>query len=335
MEQGRKNVLMICPGFFGYREAIAREIENLGFSVDVYDERLEGGFWAKAMIRLNCRLYYPVIEKYYGRIVAENRHKDYAYIFVVKGEAITPRVMQQLRQTWPRAEFVLYLWDSVKNVPQGQTRLGWYDRVLTFDPEDAKAYGLQFRPLFFSREFSGIPSGGENTYAVAFIGTAHSIRPRVIHQLTQQCQSLGKKIFAYQYCPYPAVYWKGVLTNRNFRYLKPSQVHYTPLSKEEIREIYSKSSCVLDVEHVQQTGLTMRTIELVGMGKKIITTNFRVREYDFYDPNNIYILDKDEPWLDPAFLEAQYRPIPGEIRQRYSIEAFVRDIFNVRERYEN
>ena len=61
MEKGRKNVLMICPGFFGYREAIAREIENLGFSVDVYDERLEGGFWAKAMIRLNCRLYYPVI----------------------------------------------------------------------------------------------------------------------------------------------------------------------------------------------------------------------------------------------------------------------------------
>ena len=198
MEKGRKNVLMICPGFFGYREAIAREIENLGFSVDVYDERLEGGFWAKAMIRLNCRLYYPVIEKYYGRIAAENRHKDYDYIFVVKGEAITPRVMQQLRQTWPRAEFVLYLWDSVKNVPQGQTRLGWYDRVLTFDPEDAKAYGLQFRPLFFSREFSGIPSGGEDTYAVAFIGTAHSIRPRVIHQLTQQCQSLGKKIFAYQ-----------------------------------------------------------------------------------------------------------------------------------------
>lgn len=328
-QRAEKSVLMICPGFFGYREAIAEQMRALGCHVDVYDERLRGGFVAKAMIRLNCKLYYPKIRRYYASIVQENAGKDYDVVFVVKGEAITQEVMELLRSAYPRAEFVLYLWDAVANVPDGENRIGRYDRALTFDPGDAQKYNMQFRPLFFGNEFASGAQGKGYAYDVAFVGTAHSIRPRVVHDVKEQCRRLNRKVYSYFYCPYRLVYWKGVLTNRNFRYLKQKDVHFTPLAKETINEIYSESRCVLDVEHTNQSGLTMRTIEMVGMGKKIITTNRQIKQYDFYDPNNILVIDRDEAKIDPDFFDREFRPIPESVRRGYSIEAFVRDILKL------
>jgi hypothetical protein len=52
---------------------------------------------------------------------------------------------------------------------------------------------------------------------------------------------------------------------------------------------------VLDIQHPRQTGLTMRTLEALGAGKKLVTTNVQVKEYDFYDERQVRVVDRMNP----------------------------------------
>jgi len=327
-----KKILMFGPDFFGYRETIADELRGMGATVDLYDERPNNGVFCKIMLRYNISLYHGAVMKYYSRIVQENRDKQYDYVFVIKSEAINEKVFAMLRQAWPQAQFILYLWDSVKNVPDGERKIRLYDRVLTFDHVDARHYGLILRPLFCRKEYAAQPENRERyAYDAAFIGTAHSIRPQVVRMLEKICRERGSKCYSYLFLPHILVYFYNKLRNRYYRGVKRSDIHFDPLPADEVRRIYDDSRCILDVEHTEQRGLTMRTIEMVGMGKKLITTNSGILEYDFYDPNNICVIDRHDPKIPEAFWSSAYLPVPKEVLDRYTLNAFVRDIFDRKE----
>ena len=83
---------------------------------------------------------------------------------------------------------------------------------------------------------------------------------------------------------------------------------------------------IVDIQSPLQTGLTMRTLEMVGLKKKLITTNIDIVNYDFYNPNNIMVISRDNPKLDKRFFESDYVDIPSEIYQKYSITSWILDI---------
>lgn len=78
----------------------------------------------------------------------------------------------------------------------------------------------------------------------------------------------------------------------------------------------------------------MRTIETHGMRKKLITTNQNIKNYDFYDENNILIVDRKNPVIPYAFVESKYKMLPENIYDKYSLTYWIKTIFEGRE-YEN
>ncbi len=117
--------------------------------------------------------------------------------------------------------------------------------------------------------------------------------------------------------------------NKAFRMAKMSNFEFNSLSKEELIQRIERSRVVLDIQHPSQKGLTMRTIEMIGAGKKIITTNKEIKEYDFYDPNNIYYLDRDTIELDKSFFETPYQMLDKEIYHKYSVDGWLQDVFSL------
>ena len=232
-----------------------------------------------------------------------------------------------LRAAFPKARFVLYLWDSVENIPACRERMRQYDKVLTFDPADAQTYGLLFRPMFYAPEdvLTGDASQ-EYEYDVTFIGTAHSIRPRVVKQVEALCRARGLRCFTYFYSPHILAFLYQKLRNPGFC-LRWKEVHQTPLSAQEVREIYRKSRCILDVAHTRQRGLTTRPFEMLAMGRKVMTTSSLIRQYDFFNAQDFCVIDPAAPTVDERFLQTPYQPVPREVLERYSIGAFIRDIF--------
>lgn len=327
MAPEQKNVLIFCPAFFGYQNRIAQAFKDEGYSVDLYDERPNNGFICKTLLRLNFKPYKAVVQKYIKKIINANKDKKYDYILVVKSEAFGEKELELLRNAYKNAEFVLYLWDSVVNIPDGEKKIGFYDKVLTFDPNDAEKYNIPFLPIPYGKEYAENKQIDDYKYDVAFIGTAHTVRPRVVKLIKKQCEEMGRKCYTYFYSPHILVYFLNKLTNKDYKYISRKEVNFKGLTSKEVCEIYASSRCVLDIEHPRQKGTTTRPVEMLPMKKKIITTNTYVKDFDFYSENNFLIIDRNNPVIKEEFFETPYMESSNEVVEKYSPKTFVRRCF--------
>ena len=89
-----------------------------------------------------------------------------------------------------------------------------------------------------------------------------------------------------------------------------------------------RTKVVIDIQHPKQTGLTMRTIEMIGAKKKLLTTNTSVRNYDFFSASNIAIIDRKAPEFNLEYWKNSYEELPKDIYEKYSIDGWFQDIFH-------
>jgi len=326
VSESKKKVLLFCPKFFDYQKRMSEAFIDSGYEVVLYDERPSNSFIGKASLRLNLKFYKSVVKKYIKRVIEENKNTDFDYIFVVKSEALGKSEVELLKDAFPNAKTILYFWDSVVNIPDGEKKIAYYDKVFTFDPNDAEKYNLPFLPIPYGKEYTKSEKAEEFEYDVAFIGTVHSVRPRVVKQISKQCEEMGRKCFTYLYSPHILVYMLNKLTNKDYKYISLKEVNFKPLPTAEVCRVCNLSRCVLDIEHPKQNGTTTRPVEMLPMGKKIITTNSHVKNFEFYNKNNFLIIDRENPKLDEEFFKTEYLPVEDGILEKYSPENFVKTV---------
>ena len=68
-------------------------------------------------------------------------------------------------------------------------------------------------------------------------------------------------------------------------------VTHTSIPTEDFRRMIATSRIVVDTSNGYQDGLSARFMWALGLGKKIITNNKSVVTYDFYNKNQIYVID--------------------------------------------
>ncbi len=115
------------------------------------------------------------------------------------------------------------------------------------------------------------------------------------------------------------ILWKSRITDFRFDALK----------KNEIVDYVEKSNVVVDIQHPNQIGLTIRTIEVLGARRKLLTTNNDIVNYDFYNPNNIQVLDRDSVNVDISFFRKQMVELDETIYKKYSIDGWISVIFSL------
>jgi hypothetical protein len=201
----------------------------------------------------------------------------------------------------------------------------YFDKVLTFDPDDARRLNIFFRPLFFS---SGVQKGEvlNNGIDISFIGTGHSDRARIIEMIKKQCINLQLKYFFYLYLQNRIIYHFFKITNKYFKQIKKSCFHFEHIDYDDYIKISENSKTIIDIEHPKQKGLTMRTLEVLGKEKKLITTNKNIKNYDFFNTSNILVIDRFNPVIDKNFVNTAYEPLPENIYYKYSIDGWLEDI---------
>ncbi len=327
MFQG-KRILFFSANFFGYQNEIRRKLTEMGGEVDFFDERPKNTFWYKALIRIDKRLMNKRISAYYHQIIENTRANRYDYVFFLKAEVITVQKMERLKAAHPEAVFLLYMWDSIRNCPSVTGLFPFFDRIYSFDRKDVLANEqLRFRPLFYLDDYAGIPAVSSPKYEISFIGTGHSDRYKLVMQVKRICEEKGWKAFLFLYLQDIRVFYYRKIATPGFRKARKGDFSFKPLGKEDILEHIRDTRCVLDIERPVQVGLTMRTIEVLGARRKLITTNADIVHYDFYNPENILIIDRKDPEIPDSFVHAPYTPVKEEVYASYSIGAWVREIF--------
>ena len=321
-----KKVLYVAPVFFGYENEIKGELERQGAEVTFLLDRPFNSVFLKALTRARREWVIGAADRYYKKKLA-SIDAEFDYVFVVNGQTLSKETLRDWRQRFPSAKFILYMWDSFSNRQQMVGNLEYFDSVFSFDKNDAQEFGVHFRPLFFSKGFETTEQVVAE-FDISFIGTAHTDRFSIVQKIDRQ---LGASVKKYWYLFLQAnwVYWFYRLTNASFRNAKRSDFQFNSISKSEVQRVFNLSKVILDIEHPQQTGLTMRTLETLGARKKLVTTNSSVKLYDFYNEENICVIDRSAPSIPLAFFDKPYKQVEPLVYRKYSLVGWVDEIINL------
>ena len=127
-------------------------------------------------------------------------------VLIIKGEALSPRMIDEMRAAFPAARFTLYFWDGSQNLPkdtpQKMTRV---DRVLSFDPADVRANpAIVYRPLFFLEEYAALPD--ERRQALDALQAIHRVtKPDDVDEPTYDAEQKRRLL---QRLERPEKHWK-------------------------------------------------------------------------------------------------------------------------------
>ena len=314
--------MLVAPRYFKYDDVIKSYLEAKGFVVDSINDRPYDSNIFKAIIRVNRSIINLFLFNFYKREVLKKCTREYELIFVIQGEGLVPKFLLWLRAKYHAIPMVYYLWDSIKNKPKLQENFSYFDRVITFDYKDAKSFDLDFAPLFFSPELQDAKNAknAKNLYDLSFVGTIHDDRASIIQTIKNNSSHL--KLFVYFYTPSQWVFYIRRFFNKDYFKLDLNELHFEQLSYDEVQKIRHDSNIILDIHHRNQSGLTIRTIETIALGKKIATTNSDIKYYDFYDPRNIFILNRKNLKIPASFFKIPYKPLSKNIIHRYSLQSF-------------
>lgn len=324
-----KKILFFSPAFFGYEDKIVKKMEEMGATVDMYDVRSVTSAKERALLKVSPKIFAKKSLEYYENIINLNKGKNYDYILIVKCDMTSESILKRFRVEYPNAKMCLYLWDSIENIPGVEGKFKYFDTLHSFDMEDCKKHAkLNFRPLFYADEFCKGITCNNYCYDVSFLGTIHSDRYAVIKQVKNIAAEKGMKSYWFCYLQSKFIYYFYKATKKEFADTSIDDFNFEKKGSEEIASIVDESKIILDIQHPKQTGLTMRTIEMIGMNKKLITTNASVKNYDFYNPNNISVIDRNNVIIDEKFLNSEYEPLPDDLYQKYSLQNWVLEVLS-------
>lgn len=328
MDLTGKNVLLIAPSFFGYEMDITYELNELG--ANVMFENADPGTLLSTLINgirhFNLSSEW-IVKVFENRIYSRIQNKKFDIVFVICGWAITSRLLKKIRCHILASDgkMYLYYWDSIALLKDDTSRWLLFDKIYTFDKTDYEKYShiMQFLPLFYNRKYRSIENNSLHKYNLATIGSFKYDRYFLIEKLKVNNPAIS--IFSFLYisrCEFMLHKLRKKYWN-----VKESNLSHRNLNADELMAIYANSDAILDMPRTGQNGLTMRVFECLAMNKKIITTNEHVKEYEFYNSSNIYVLSRVNLELPTvAWFNTPYMPLKNSILQKYSIQNWIKTI---------
>lgn len=322
-----KKILFISVKTFGYEKEILNELKKYSEEVDFFDDRPSNSMLTKGLIRLNRNILNTRIKNYYRSITERIKKKKYDYFFLIKGETIPTTFIEEFKIYNKECKLILYSWDSIENNTNLQNIYKYFDKVYTFDSHDAGKYNFILRPLFFIDEYRKLSKLNQPNYDLLFIGTAHSDRYMLSNSIHLWCNKNNLKMFNYLYLQNIFVFYFKKFFDKSFKAIDLKNLNFNSLKLEDVLELYSDSRIILDIHHPDQRGITMRTIEAIGAGKKVITTNQQIESYSFFNKNNFYVIDRENPKIPKYFFKSKYIPLSEEDLDDLSLKGWLNFIF--------
>lgn len=323
------HVLLICPQTFSYHDSISKTLKSMGYSITWWNDRAKNTTFYKCALRMFPLLTVSWSEKFFYKKLNQIDRSSITHVLVIKGEGISRRCAQRLREAFPSASMGLYLWDGIENAKGALEISSIFDSVATFDPKDAEELGWFYRPLF-GCNISDKKEVLKERFDWCFIGTIHSDRYRVIHRLSRSCDK-RLRTFIFGYFQSPFIFYFRHLIDWSLWFAPAGTLSTKPMNFPEVLEVIRSSKAVVDIEHPRQRGLTMRTIETLLAEKKLVTTNKNIVMSNLYDPSRTYVISRKTPEIPIDFLNQPYRALPLELKDYYSCEGWAKELLQLQD----
>lgn len=303
-----RNVLLIAPLFMDIYKDVKANIESLGHHVDFIPEKSSpldpnnrrGYKGVKKKLFSNDKKFKSVNEERWSTLLNSEQYKKvYDVLFVIDGQSVASCLFKELKKRNPELYAVNYLFDTIAGVYRFDVNFKYFDKIYTFDRNESNQYGLNFLPIYWIENSINTPI----QYELFAFGRFSTIRYKLYDALNKLSQKENLRSYiklATDKEKYPNIvrlkWLLRLLIGKTYDHIPPSFYKsslntYDSISPEAFRELIAASDTIVDTNATHQDGLTARFMWALGMGKKIITTNKTVANYDFYNSKQIYIVD--------------------------------------------
>lgn len=182
----------------------------------------------------------------------------------------------------------------------------------SFDIDDCKTYKMKYNCQYYSMIKK--KENVEILYDTLFVGFD---KGRKI--ILKQCMDIFENL---------KIKYLFHIVNENFLQFKNNKIYKKKISYLEVIDLIEESKSILEIIQENQSGLTLRTMEALFYEKKLITNNNNIKKYDFYHPNNIFILNKDSESNLTDFLILQYATVDEQIINNYKFDTWLSRLVN-------
>jgi hypothetical protein len=283
-----------------------------GYSV--YSHQLRFKFLRYFKWVLNrLRIYFPYLIPFLWKIPLEDIKR--ADKIIVFDGSVDPYFCKIVSRFYSQKHLIIYLWNSMEpdvlKIIASIKNTNW--QVWSFDESDCMQYHLTYNKTFMaSWHLKSSVKPNVISYDVFFIGINKGNRIDQIEKI--------KKIFMLNKITYNIL----ISSFNKKQYKAQPEIYSPPLKYTEVLNEIQKARAILDIVKPGQSGITQREMESLCFDKKLLTNNKFAKTRDYYRPENIYIMDFDDPCCGlKEFLETPAVAISEEIKETYSIKAWL------------
>ena len=213
--------------------------------------------------------------------------------------------------------YIAYIYDSSSRFSFDYLLNDIFEAIYTFDLDDSKKYNLKHITNYIyleKRELNVSKKYNNDLFIISSIDE----RLILLNKIAKECD---RKKLNFKFL----VVGKRKPKNTN------SHIIYSKRNKfiDEVILELDDAKIFLDLIRKNQNGLSFRIFEALAYQKKIITSNKSIKLYDFYNSNNILVIDKRNIEIPIDFLETPYEPIPEDIYYKYTIQNWVSIVFEL------
>jgi hypothetical protein len=215
-------------------------------------------------------------------------------------------------------KYIAYLYDSVSRCPVKHLLEGVFDEIFSFDKADVLTYGFSETTnyiYFETPEKAAIQK--RNFIYIGSIDNRLKFLNDFGEHLKKHHQSflfyaIGKKAFINKL--------KQIFfgKNKNIIFQKKR------FTQNETLNMYAESEIIVDLIRDNQSGLSFRIFEALGLQKNIVTNNKTIKTYDFFEFEKIEIFSNSFENL--TFSNSNY---PEKIISKYHIQNWIKNVFSL------
>lgn len=314
-------VLFVGLDYHTYTESIISEMRLQGATVTYVDIQPRR-FHFKVLRTVGPSVYNRYLEAHHSAAIRASESTVYDKVVFLQAHQMCLANLAWLRDVQSKAEFVLYNWDALSNHDY-RPQAPYFDRVLTFDRRDAIDNGFGYLPLFCQRSMQGLRRDRAEPGTLFMVGNiVKPARYSAIESFRAYC--VEHKLMFRQHLKITPVVWSQLVRTGTH----PRGVTFRSIKQCAFREMIETTTGVFDFANHAQSGQTMRMMENLCAGKKIVTNNTWVRMEPFFSPDRIHVFDDLDFSGVAEFLE---NPLanPNDEFPEYYVQSFVRQLLGL------